>query len=81
MLWKKRFSTCTVAPQVDALVCVDNSIMAPTFQQPIHMGADISMTSATKFIGGHSDITAGILSVRGQDIAQRVYFFQVIVPT
>lgn len=56
---------------------VDNSILAPVFQQPLAMGADISMTSATKFIGGHSDVTAGILSVKDAELAKQVYFFQV----
>ncbi len=56
---------------------VDNSILAPVFQQPLALGADISMTSGTKFIGGHSDITAGILSVKDADLAKQVYFFQV----
>jgi len=50
--------------------------MAPVFQSPLALGADISMTSATKFIGGHSDVTAGILSVRGEELADRVYFLQ-----
>ncbi len=56
---------------------VDNSILAPVFQQPLALGADISMTSGTKFIGGHSDITAGILSVKNAELAKQVYFFQV----
>ena len=56
---------------------VDNSIMAPTFQQPLALGADISMTSATKFLNGHSDIMGGILSVKGPDLAKKVYFTQV----
>ena len=56
---------------------VDNSILAPSFQQPLELGADISMTSATKFIGGHSDVTAGILSVKDAELAKQVYFFQV----
>jgi len=59
-------------------VVVDNSIMAPTFQQPLAMGADISMTSATKFLNGHSDIMGGILSVKGPDLAKKVYFTQVL---
>jgi len=57
---------------------VDNSIMAPTFQQPLALGADISMTSATKFLNGHSDIMGGILSVKGPDLAKKVYFTQVL---
>ena len=67
-----------VTLQAGALVVVDNSILAPVFQQPLALGADISMTSATKFIGGHSDITGGILSVRDPELAKQVYFFQVI---
>jgi len=59
-----------------ALSMVDNSMMAPVFQQPLALGADISMTSATKFIGGHSDVTAGILSVRGKELADKIYFMQ-----
>ncbi len=66
-----------VAHAAGALVCVDNSIMAPVFQRPLDLGADVAMTSATKFIGGHSDITAGTLSVRGADLAHRIYFHQV----
>ena len=67
----------SVIMQAGALVVVDNSILAPVFQQPLALGADISMTSATKFIGGHSDITGGILSVRDPELAKQVYFFQV----
>ena len=67
--------------QAGALVVVDNSILAPVFQQPLALGADISMTSGTKFIGGPSDITAGILSAKDHELAKQVYFFQVRVPT
>ncbi len=56
---------------------VDNSIMAPVFQQPLALGADISMTSATKFIAGHSDVTGGLLAVKDPQIAEQIYFFQV----
>jgi len=53
-----------------ALVMVDNSMMAPLLQKPLSLGADIAMTSATKFIAGHSDVTGGILSVsHGNDAA------------
>ena len=50
--------------------------MAPVFQSPLALGADISMTSATKFVAGHSDVTAGILSVKGDELAEAVYFLQ-----
>ena len=59
-----------------ALVCVDNSIMAPVFQSPLALGADISMTSATKFISGHSDVTGGILTCKGEQLAKDIYFHQ-----
>lgn len=59
-----------------ALVCVDNSIMAPVFQAPLDLGADISMTSATKFISGQSDVTGGILACRGEQLGKDIYFHQ-----
>jgi len=65
-----------IAKDHGAIVCVDNSIMAPIFQRPIDLGADISMTSATKFIAGHSDVTGGILSVVGKDLCEEIYFHQ-----
>ena len=65
--------------QAGAVVLVDNTMMAPLFQQPLALGADISMTSATKFIAGHSDVTAGILSVKDSALAERIYFYQVRV--
>ena len=59
-----------------ALVCVDNSIMAPVFQAPLDLGADICMTSATKFISGQSDVTGGILACRGEQLGKDIYFHQ-----
>ncbi|KAL4857989.1 Cystathionine beta-lyase [Chlorella vulgaris] len=67
---------CTMAREAGALVCVDNSILTCLYQRPLDLGADIAMTSATKFIGGHSDVTAGILAVRDPVLADRVYFVQ-----
>jgi len=46
-------------------------------QRPIDLGADICMTSGTKFIGGHGDVTLGVLSVKGAELAKRLYFLQV----
>lgn len=66
-----------IARAAGAVTCVDNSIMAPLFQRPLDLGADVCMTSGTKFIGGHGDVTLGLLSVRGKELAQRLYFFQV----
>ncbi|XP_057445338.1 cystathionine beta-lyase, chloroplastic [Lotus japonicus] len=59
-----------------ALVLVDNSIMSPVLSQPLELGADIVMHSATKFIAGHSDIMAGVLAVKGERLAKELYFLQ-----
>ena len=67
---------CEYAKSVGALTCVDNSILTPLYQMPLDLGADISMTSATKFIGGHSDVTGGVIAVRDPELAQRLYFVQ-----
>lgn len=60
-----------IAKEHGALVCVDNSIMTPVYQRPLELGADISMISATKFIGGHSDVTGGMLSFKDAGLAQK----------
>ncbi|KAK9726022.1 hypothetical protein RND81_05G185000 [Saponaria officinalis] len=59
-----------------ALVLVDNSIMSPVLSQPLELGADIVMHSATKFISGHSDLMAGVLAVKGESLAKELYFLQ-----
>lgn len=66
-----------LAHEAGALVMVDNSIMAPMFCQPLSLGADICMTSSTKFIAGHSDVTAGILTVKDSALGDKLYFIQV----
>ncbi|XVF56266.1 hypothetical protein PTKIN_Ptkin06aG0105300 [Pterospermum kingtungense] len=59
-----------------ALVLADNSIMSPVLSQPLDLGADIVMHSATKFIAGHSDVMAGVLAVKGESLAKELYFLQ-----
>ncbi|KAJ4971292.1 hypothetical protein NE237_004391 [Protea cynaroides] len=49
-----------------ALLLVDSSIMSPVLSQPLELGADIVMHSATKFIAGHSDVMAGALAIKGE---------------
>ncbi|KAG1328054.1 hypothetical protein COCNU_01G019880 [Cocos nucifera] len=65
-----------IAHSCGALVMVDNSIMSPVLSQPIELGADIVMHSATKFISGHSDLMAGILAVKGESLAKEIAFLQ-----
>lgn len=58
------------------LLAVDNTFATPYLQQPLNMGADIVMHSATKYLGGHSDLVLGLLAVRDADLAQRLAFIQ-----
>eukprot|EP00879_Flechtneria_rotunda_P019986 GHRR01021013.1.p1 GENE.GHRR01021013.1~~GHRR01021013.1.p1 ORF type:complete len:769 (+),score=330.87 GHRR01021013.1:305-2611(+) len=64
------------AHAANALVCVDNSFLTPLYQQPLQLGADISMTSGTKYIGGHGDVTLGMLAVSDPELGKRLYFLQ-----
>ena len=69
-----------VAHEHGALMCVDNSVMSPVLATPLDLGqdcsADVVMHSATKFFGGHSDVTAGTLSVRDPELAKRLAMVQ-----
>ncbi|KAL9845796.1 cystathionine gamma-lyase-like isoform 1-T1 [Geothlypis trichas] len=58
------------------LVAVDNSFMSPYFQRPLSLGADICMSSATKYINGHSDALMGLVSVNRDDLYERLKFLQ-----
>ena len=53
-----------LAKEKGLLTIVDNTFMTPYFQQPIALGADIVVHSATKYIGGHSDVVAGLSSCK-----------------
>lgn len=59
-----------------ALVVVDNTFMSPYFQRPLSLGADIVVHSATKYLGGHSDVIGGALVVNRQDLFERLAFLQ-----
>jgi cystathionine beta-lyase len=59
-----------------ALLCVDNSAMSPYLQNPLDLGADIVVHSATKYLCGHSDVTAGVVAVRSPELAEQIYFLQ-----
>lgn len=60
----------------NAILAVDNTFATPFLQNPIDLGADIVMHSATKYIGGHSDIVMGALVLSDEDLAQRLYKIQ-----
>ncbi len=69
-------ATSDIAKKHKLLLAVDNTFATPYLQQPIELGADIVMHSATKYLGGHSDVVMGALVVKDKDLADRLYFIQ-----
>lgn len=65
-----------IAKKYNLLLAVDNTFATPYLQQPLELGADIVMHSATKYLGGHSDVVMGALIVKDQELANRLYFIQ-----
>ena len=65
-----------LAHERGALVVVDNTFATPYLQQPITLGADIVVHSATKYLGGHSDVVGGFVAVDDDEIAARIRFTQ-----
>ena len=65
-----------IAKKHKVLLAVDNTFATPYLQQPLDLGADIVMHSATKYLGGHSDLVMGALIVKDKDLAKRLYFIQ-----
>ncbi|WP_289044558.1 cystathionine gamma-synthase [uncultured Olleya sp.] len=68
--------TAKIAKKHDVLLAVDNTFATPYLQQPLDLGADIIMHSATKYLGGHSDLVMGALVVKDKALADRLYFIQ-----
>ncbi|MEK4093038.1 bifunctional cystathionine gamma-lyase/homocysteine desulfhydrase [Viridibacillus sp. FSL H8-0110] len=66
----------TLAKQYQLLTIVDNTFLTPYLQQPITLGADIVLHSATKYIGGHSDVIAGLVVVNNAELAEQLHFVQ-----
>lgn len=65
-----------LAKKYDCLTFVDNTFMTPALQRPIELGADVVLHSATKFIGGHSDVIAGLAVVKDEELAKQFKFLQ-----
>jgi len=65
-----------IAKKHNVLLAVDNTFATPYLQRPLDLGADIVMHSATKYLGGHSDVVMGALVVKDQRLAERLYFIQ-----
>ena len=69
-------SIANIAKRTDALLVVDNTFASPISQTPLLLGADIVVHSATKYLGGHSDLTAGIVVARDKAVAEQIKFIQ-----
>ncbi|WP_226680170.1 bifunctional cystathionine gamma-lyase/homocysteine desulfhydrase [Sutcliffiella horikoshii] len=65
-----------VAKKHNLLTIVDNTFSTPYWQTPINLGADIVLHSATKYIGGHSDVVAGLVVVNSEKLAEELHFVQ-----
>ena len=69
-------SASEIAHQHGLKVIVDNTFMTPYLQKPLNLGADIVVHSATKYLGGHSDLVAGLAVVKDKETAERLGFLQ-----
>ncbi|MFZ9300327.1 MAG: cystathionine gamma-synthase [Chitinophagaceae bacterium] len=67
---------CQLAKKHSLLTCVDNTFASPYLQNPLDLGADIVMHSATKYLGGHSDVIMGALMMNDQELRDKLYFIQ-----
>ena len=65
-----------IARRHGILTIVDNTFMTPYLQKPLELGADIIVHSATKYLGGHSDLVAGLVVVNDEKLAERIAFLQ-----
>lgn len=65
-----------IAKKHNLFLAVDNTFATPYLQQPLELGADIVMHSATKYLGGHSDVVLGGLVVKDEELAKKLYFIQ-----
>lgn len=69
-------AVAAIAKQHNVLLCVDNTFASPYLQNPLTLGADIVMHSATKYLGGHSDVIQGALIVNDATLREQLYFIQ-----
>lgn len=66
----------TIAKKHNILLAVDNTFATPYLQRPIDLGADIVMHSATKYLGGHSDVVLGAIMLNDKELADKLFFIQ-----
>ncbi len=60
----------------DVLLIVDNTFLTPYWQNPLDLGADIVLHSATKYLGGHSDVVAGLVAVKEDELGEKLHYLQ-----
>lgn len=65
-----------VAKAQRCLLCVDNTFASPVLQQPLSLGADIVIHSATKYLGGHSDLIAGLVVAKDKELGDKIKYIQ-----
>ena len=65
-----------ISKKHNLLLAVDNTFATPYLQRPLDLGADIVMHSATKYLGGHSDVVLGALIVKDKELSEKLYFIQ-----
>lgn len=65
-----------IAKANHCLLCVDNTFASPALQQPLLLGADIVVHSATKYLGGHCDLIAGVVITRTEELGAKIKFIQ-----
>jgi len=66
----------TIARAHGCLLCVDNTFASPVLQKPLELGADLVVHSGTKYLGGHSDLIAGVVVTATAELGQKVKFLQ-----
>jgi cystathionine beta-lyase/cystathionine gamma-synthase len=69
-------ATAKLAGSRGIITMVDNTFLSPYLFRPLNLGIDISIHSATKFLGGHSDLIAGAVMTRREDLAEEIHFVQ-----
>jgi cystathionine beta-lyase/cystathionine gamma-synthase len=67
---------CSIAKKHGVLTCVDNTFASPYLQNPLDLGADLVVHSATKYLGGHSDTVLGAVVAKDAALAERLHFIQ-----
>lgn len=65
-----------IAKANNCWLCVDNTFATPALQKPLTLGADIVVHSATKYLGGHSDLIAGLVITRSKELGERIRYIQ-----